>query len=336
MTRPKPAAVDERLLEWCPVAFFRQRIDFSFEYISPKIQEWTGVSADEWRENSRFLQQLIHNADVEGYFRRSGDVKATQAASQICFRIRHRETEKLTALLETRRAIRDATSSVTGFEGSWTEIPLEYFDASWRDAYNALALGASHEFNNKLTAIVSLSDLFLSDVGANSSMAPGLKTMRSTAYGISEVLHQLAAQYFAQTGRRELVDLNATVNEVSGLLRRCVSSRIEVTCAVHKAPLPITVDAVWLRRVLLILAVMATKRIPESGTVALASSGGSHAAVALRMETFNERSLVSRPEEERSALDEAARFASAHRGAFTAADDHFMLSIPLEDLSASQ
>src|SRR5688572_4011449 len=84
----------------------------------------------------------------------------------------------------------------------------------WRDTCIELFLGASHEFNNKLTAIVSLSDLFLNDVGPNHPMAAGLTTMRSTAYGISEVLHQLAAHYFAQPGRRELVDLNAVSREV--------------------------------------------------------------------------------------------------------------------------
>lgn len=333
MTRPGPASVDERLLELCPVVLFRQRTDVSFEYISPKIQEWTGVSPEEWLQNKGLLQQLVHSPDAGAYFKHFDDVKVIQSTAQFNFRIGHRDSGLLTALLETRRAVPAPDGSILGFEGSWIEIPLDSFEAPWRDAYNALTIGASHEFNNKLTAIVSLSDLFLGDVGPKSPMAPGLGTMRSTAYGISEVLHQLAAQYFAQPGRRELVDLNAIVNEVTPLLRRCISSRIEVTCDVHSQPLPVTVDAVWLRRVLLMLAILATKRVPESGTLSLATSGGSHAVVALRFESFGDRPLVTRLQEDRPALSEAARFAGAHGGTFKPADAEFVLTMALDDLA---
>lgn len=203
----------------------------------------------------------------------------------------------------------------------------------WRDAYLALSLGAAHEFNNKLTAIVSLSDLFLNELGPQHPMAAGLTTMRSTAYGISEVLHELASQYFAQTGRRELADLNSVAREVVGLLRRCVSSRIEVAGNIHPQPLPVTVDSVWLRRVLLMLAVLATRRMPESGVVAIQTSGASHGAIAIRIESTGERSLIARDEEERPALHEAARFASAHAATFEAAEKELVLTMRLEDLT---
>ena len=332
MTRPGPASVDERLLELCPVVLFRQRADLSFEYISPKIQEWTGVLPEEWLQNKGLLQQLIYAPDTGAYFKHFDDVKVTKLTAQFNFRMRHRDSGLLTALMETRRAVPEPDGSISGFEGGWIEIPLDTFEAPWRDAYNALAIGASHEFNNKLTAIVSLSDLFLGDVGPKSPMAPGLGTMRSTAYGISEVLHQLAAQYFAQPGRRELVDLNAIVNEMTGLLRRCISSRIEILCDVHSQPIPVTVDAVWLRRAWLILATLATKRIPENGTVKFATSGGSHAIVTFGIESLGDRRLVVRSEEERPALSEAARFASAHGGLFKSADAEFVLTMALEDL----
>jgi len=203
----------------------------------------------------------------------------------------------------------------------------------WRDTYIALSLGASHEFNNKLTAIVSLSDLFLNDVGPNHPMAAGLSTMRGTAYAISEVLHQLAAQYFAQPGRRELVDLNAIVREIVALLRCCLSSRIEVASELCAQPLPVTVDAVSLRRILLTLAVLATKRMPETGIVTLRTSGGAHAAVAFGIAAPADRPpLVTHADEEGAALDEAARLASAHGGTFKATEDELVLSLALDDL----
>jgi hypothetical protein len=333
MTPPGPASVDERLLELCPVVLFRQRPDLSFEYISARIREWTGVSPEEWLRNPEFLQQLIHPPDAAAHRLHVEQAQKASGEGQVQFRIRHRETGRLTALTETRRAIPGPRGNA-GFEGSWTQIPLDYFEAPWRDTYNVLAIGASHEFNNKLTAIVSLSDLFLGDVGPVHPMAVGLSTMRSTAYGISEVLHQLAGHYFGAIGRRELVDLNTTVRSVAALLRRCVSSRIEIECDLHPGPLPATVDAVWLQRVLLMLAVLATTRTTEAATLTFKTSGGSHAAVTLESGYFSDQSPVAHGDQDVSGFREAARFAAAHAGSFEEAGDRVTVAVPIDDLDA--
>ena len=212
----------------------------------------------------------------------------------------------------------------------WMTAPEPPSADPWRDTFIALLLGASHEFNNKLTAIVSLSDLFLNELPAQHPMASGLSTMRSTAYGISEVLHELAAQYFARTGQRELFDLNSVVDEVTALLRRCVSSRIELAIDIHPEPLPVTGDAVWLRRVLLVLAILATRRTAERGVIKLRTSGGAQAAVAARIEGMDEKAVVRRDGEERPAFDEAARFAVAHGGTFQATNLELVLTMAIE------
>jgi len=332
MTPLGPAVLDERWLELCPVVLFRQRPDLSFEYISLKIHEWTGVPADEWLRNAGFLEQLIHPPDAGAYLQHVGQVKRV-SEGQVQFRLRHRDTGQLTALTETRRAIPGPRGN-GGFEGSWTQIPLDYFEAPWRDTYNALAIGASHEFNNKLTAIVSLSDLFMCDVGPAHPMAAGLGTMRSTAYGISEVLHQLAAHYFAETGRRELIDLNTTVRSVAALLRRCVSSRIEIECTLHPGPLPVTVDAVWLQRVLLMLAVSAAARTVEAAMLTFKTSGGSHGAATLESKNTGDRSPVANRDRAACAFREAERFAAAHGGGFEEAGGRITVAVPLADLDA--
>ena len=333
MTPPGPVSVDERLLALCPVVLFRQRPDLSFEYVSPRIQEWTGISPDEWLRNPGFLQQLIHAPDAGAYTWHVEQAKNVPAEGQVQFRIRHRDTGRLTALTETRRTIPGPRGN-DGFEGSWTQIPLDHFEAPWRETYNALAIGASHEFNNKLTAIVSLSDLFMGEVGPTHPMAAGLGTMRSTAYGISEVLHQLAGHYFAETGRRELIDLNTAVRSVVALLRRCVSSRIEIECNLHPGPLPVTVDSVWLQRVLLMLAVQAAARTKEAATSTFITSGGSHASVTLQSRNFGNQSPVADRDREVYAFREATRFAAAHAGYFEEAGERITVAVPLEDLDA--
>lgn len=185
-------------------------------------------------------------------------------------------------------------------------------DALWDNTFGWLAYGASHEFNNKLTAIISLSDLFLTDLGPKHPMAAGLATIRNTAYGISEVLHQLAALHQAAPGRREHVDLNQLTEATQLFLRRCLSSRVTIEQRLHREPLPATIDRVWLQRVLLGLGVNAAARMPSSGTLAFATTLHSRDATAFaRVEISDTGQEISR---QQAALSQVELFAEAHGG----------------------
>src|SRR5262245_23617937 len=116
MTQTGRGSFDERWLELCPVVLFRQRPDLSFESISPRIQEWTGIPPEEWLRNPQLLQQLIHAPDAGVYARHVEQARKGPAEGQVQFRIRHRETGRLTAITETRRAIHGPGGN-DGFEG---------------------------------------------------------------------------------------------------------------------------------------------------------------------------------------------------------------------------
>ena len=81
MTPPGSASVDERLLELCPVVLFRQRPDLTFEHISPRIHEWTGVRPEEWLRNPQFLQQLMHAPDGGAYTRHVEEARRASGTS---------------------------------------------------------------------------------------------------------------------------------------------------------------------------------------------------------------------------------------------------------------
>ena len=48
-----------------PGILFSQRPDFTFAFVSPKIEELTGISAQEWRRNSRHFWEVVHESDAE-------------------------------------------------------------------------------------------------------------------------------------------------------------------------------------------------------------------------------------------------------------------------------
>ena len=48
-----------------PGILFSQRPDFTFAFVSPKIEELTGIPAQEWRRNSKHFWNVVHESDAE-------------------------------------------------------------------------------------------------------------------------------------------------------------------------------------------------------------------------------------------------------------------------------
>src|SRR5437868_2443505 len=56
--------LDNLMNRW-PGIMFSQRPDFSFIFVSPKIEELTGISATEFRRQSKYFWEVVHEADAE-------------------------------------------------------------------------------------------------------------------------------------------------------------------------------------------------------------------------------------------------------------------------------
>src|SRR5258705_2472057 len=159
------AAEYERLIDLCPVVLFRQRADFSFEYASPKIAEWTGLSTDEWLRNPNLFRELIYEADLAALNAHLNACPGSDEVASIVFRIRNRKTGRITSIAERRRAVRGNEGKLTGFEGVWTDISLRALAAKQRDeftwdhTFGLISMGAAHDLNNKLTGVLSFSEL---------------------------------------------------------------------------------------------------------------------------------------------------------------------------------
>src|SRR5688572_17243923 len=93
---PDLTGTSEGLLDLCPGVLFRQRPDFSFQYIGRKIQGWSGFSAEEWLRRTDLLPQLVYEEDAASL---EAHLKACASASgelQTVFRMRNRHTGRIT------------------------------------------------------------------------------------------------------------------------------------------------------------------------------------------------------------------------------------------------
>jgi hypothetical protein len=272
---PESSGTYEGLLALCPGVLFRQRADFSFEYIGQKIQAWSGFSADEWLRRADLLKQLVFEADAPSLKAHLEACAHAEREMRTVFRLRNRHTGRITSLAESRRAWRDSAGTILGYEGLWTDVSTEAVAAreldaaTWDATFGLMTLGVAHDLNNKLTGILSLSDLYLSDLDKTHPMREGLAMIKQSAQQASQLLHQLASVHQATPGNREYVDLNQFTTVAADLLRRVISSRIAIEAAPHQEPVAVNVERVLLQRLVLAWAMQATERMAKRGQLRL-------------------------------------------------------------------
>ncbi|HEY3352209.1 MAG TPA: cache domain-containing protein [Polyangia bacterium] len=142
-------------------------------------------------------------------------------------------------------------------------------------AIGKLAAGVAHEINNPLTGVLTNSSLMLADLPPGDTRREDLQTIvdetlrcRTIVKGLLEFARQTKPQ-------KQVLSLNAIVEDVLGLVRNQASFRnLEVTTALD-ANLPFAMaDRDQMRQVILNLVLNAAEAMPEGGAITVRSRAG--------------------------------------------------------------
>src|SRR5688500_9936715 len=129
--------MNESALQHWDGVLFSQRPGLTFEWISPRLQEWTGL------ETHQALEAILP-ADRD----REGKDEAT-------FRLRHTRTGRIRWVQQRRRKVGN------GYEGFWEDVTERFFlthqlaGAQWDATLGTATHRLVHDFNNLLTGILS-------------------------------------------------------------------------------------------------------------------------------------------------------------------------------------
>ena len=254
-----------------PGVLFSQRADFSFQFASPRILDLTGVPAEQWLAQSRSFWPVVHEADAEEVHQQCRRAARVRAGVTTTFRLRNLETGRVAHVLEHRQAVVSATGVVIGYEGFWLDVTREKIaerrlsSAAWKETLATLTMGLAHDFSNILAGILSLSEGFISQTDATHPFSPGLNLIRQNAWQACQLVQRMMSLHRCQTGEQNYHDLNEALPELADLVQRVLPRRIVVETQLAPQPLPLYVDAVELRQVILNLALNAAEAMPQRG-----------------------------------------------------------------------
>jgi PAS domain S-box-containing protein len=271
------AQLDNLIHRW-PGIIFSQRPDFSFAFVSPRIEELTGVSAQDWQRQTKYFWQAVHEADADALLQRLRQMNDSPAGMTSAYRIRHIQTGRVSYLWEHLQPVRSSNGLLLGYEGIWLDITRQtiaerrLLNMAWKENLGTLTMGLAHDFCNIMAGIVALSDTFEVELGQKESLHHSLTLIRSTANQASELAHHIRQLHQGVPGEKNYYDLNEILTGMVEVLQKVLTRRVRVQTALASGQLPVYVDAVELRRVIVNLALNAVDAMANGGTLLFRSA----------------------------------------------------------------
>jgi two-component system, cell cycle sensor histidine kinase and response regulator CckA len=207
-------------------------------------------------------------------------------AGDIAIRLKDQPDEVIALSLAGVRGLGEA-AVLLGLKDNSEETKLkrQVAQATKMQAIGQLAGGVAHDFNNILTAILGYCDLMLLRHAPGDSDYDDIHQIKNNSNRAASLTRQLLAFSRQQTLRPQILQLPDVVAEVSHLLKRLLSEKVQLEVQHGRAIGPVRADPGQLEQVIINLGVNARDAMPDGGTLTIETRAVSQADVrAMRSE----------------------------------------------------
>ena len=268
----------EQLTQRWPGIVFSQRPDGTFYFVSPGIEELTGVPVCEWEKEGDRFWAVIHEADelqVRQHLQRAQNSAEAETST---FRVRHVRTGKVAYILEHRQAVRTGSGLLLGYEGVWLDLTRQTLvekrlnTTAWKETLSALMMGLAHDLRNNMTGIIGMSEVFQGQLESQHPFQEGLALIRSNASRASQSIQRILQLHQGKSGERRYADLNELARDMAEMTEKMFSRLTTIEARFAEGQLPLYADAFEFRQAFLNLAVNARDAMPKGGRLTVVTS----------------------------------------------------------------
>ncbi len=253
----------QRMLEQMNDGFYAIDRDWKFVYVNDRGARLLGSTPEELIGGS--------SAAYERFGRRFAEACREAMEHRV---VTHVEDEALEPGRWFALTVHPAPEGIWLFTRETTEerhLEDQLRHAQKMDAVGRLAGGIAHDFNNLLTVINGYSSLALARATeVDALLARRVEQVLAAGQRAATLTSQLLAFSRQQVLQTRVVDLNATIADVEGMLRRLIGPKITIETSLHAHLHEVKADPGGLEQVLMNLCVNARDAINgDSGTITI-------------------------------------------------------------------
>ncbi len=137
------------------------------------------------------------------------------------------------------------------------------------EAIGNLAGGVAHDFNNVLTAIIGYSEFIASKMTADDPFLGDIQEVLRAGQHAAGLTYQLLAFSRKQVLKPRTLDLNETISDLDGLLRRVIGEHISIVNMLAGAPCCVKADPGQIQQVIINMAINARDAMPGGGVLTI-------------------------------------------------------------------
>jgi PAS domain S-box-containing protein len=149
------------------------------------------------------------------------------------------------------------------------ELELQRRQSQRMEAVGLLAGGVAHDFNNILTGILGLTELAITAVPGQTSLASDLKEVRRLGERGADLTRQLLSFSRHSASNPTPVNLNSIIRDTQKLLKTLLGERIELNILIDSQLSNIKAEPAQMEQVIMNLAVNARDAMPSGGRITI-------------------------------------------------------------------
>jgi PAS domain S-box-containing protein len=248
---------------------------WTMELVTDGAEELTGYAADELRDNRVVaFGSLILLEDAGPLWEKCQTNLAARRVCQNEYRIRTKGGE-VRWVNDLAHGIYAEDGSLVAIEGFISDVTArrrleEQLHAAQRlESVGRLAGGVAHDFNNLLGAMMGYASVAKDTLAAEDPVRADLEQIEAAIHRAAALTRQLLTFARRQPVAPAVLDLNALVMGMDGLLRRVLGEDIELVTVLAPTPWLIEADAAQVEQVILNLAVNARDAMPTGGRLVI-------------------------------------------------------------------
>jgi signal transduction histidine kinase len=183
--------------------------------------------------------------------------------------LEHRVNERTAELLSANEQLSDTNAALREEIERRESVEKQLLHAQKMEAVGRLAGGVAHDFNNILTVMLGWSEMILAEPFLDASIARSAEEIRNAANQAASLTGQLLAFSRKQILQPRALDLNASIGEISGMLRRLLGDDVDLKTSLPPGAGLVKADPSQIQQVIMNLAVNARDAMPDGGTLTI-------------------------------------------------------------------